>query len=412
MSIAIDTYIAANVETIGRHQHAIRELSTPVIRVHDRILLMPLVGTVDSLRASQIMETLLVRVVEEKARYVIIDIAGVPVVDTKVADSLVKTTSAVRLLGAETILTGISPPIARTIVQLGVEIVNMHTRARLQEGIELALELAGKVIVDRKPSGMIGSVPILRIGRTLLLSIQLELSDAVAEALQNDVLLAIEKHGTSSLVIDITGFDFVDTYVARILAETSKMARLMGTETVIVGMRPEVAATLVRMGYTMDGRAVRARSRRRPRPARPRHREVIHGRGDFQSRGAHRVRRRRGRRATARARARGQRQLDSFAVAAVTTATSELVRNVYVHAGGGKAILEEVTDGTRYGLRATFIDEGPGIDDLERALRGGYSTTHTMGLGLSGSRRLVDRFEIESEPGKGTCVKIEKWAPF
>lgn len=153
MSIAIDTYIAANVETIGRHQHAIRELSTPVIRVHDRILLMPLVGTVDSLRASQIMETLLVRVVDEKARYVIIDIAGVPVVDTKVADSLVKTTSAVRLLGAETILTGISPPIARTIVQLGVEIVNMHTRARLQEGIELALELAGKVIVDRKPAG-------------------------------------------------------------------------------------------------------------------------------------------------------------------------------------------------------------------------------------------------------------------
>ena len=153
MSIAIDTYIAANVETIGRHQHAIRELSTPVIRVHDRILLMPLVGTVDSLRASQIMETLLVRVVDEKARYVIIDIAGVPVVDTKVADSLVKTTSAVRLLGAETILTGISPLIARTIVQLGVEIVNMHTRARLQEGIELALELAGKVIVDRKPTG-------------------------------------------------------------------------------------------------------------------------------------------------------------------------------------------------------------------------------------------------------------------
>jgi rsbT co-antagonist protein RsbR len=153
MSIAIDTYIAANVETIGRHQNAIRELSTPVIRVHDRILLMPLVGTVDSLRASQIMETLLVRVVEEKARYVIIDIAGVPVVDTKVADSLVKTTSAVRLLGAETILTGISPPIARTIVQLGVEITNMHTRARLQEGIELALELAGKVIVDRGRHG-------------------------------------------------------------------------------------------------------------------------------------------------------------------------------------------------------------------------------------------------------------------
>lgn len=152
MSIAIDTYIAANVETIGRHQLAIRELSTPVIRVHDRILLMPLVGTIDSMRANQIMDTLLLRVVEEQARYIIVDIAGVPVVDTKVADNLIKTTAAVRMLGAQTIVTGISAPIARTLVQLGVDVSAMHTRSRLQEGIELALELAGKVIVDRKPS--------------------------------------------------------------------------------------------------------------------------------------------------------------------------------------------------------------------------------------------------------------------
>ncbi|NUP11231.1 MAG: STAS domain-containing protein [Polyangiaceae bacterium] len=153
MSIAIDTYIAANLETIGRHQLAIRELSTPVIRVHERILLMPLIGTIDSLRANQIMDALLLRVVEEQARFVIVDIAGVPVVDTKVADSLLKTTAAVRMLGAQVILTGISAPIARTLVQLGVDVSSMHTCARLQEGIELALQLAGKVIVDREKGG-------------------------------------------------------------------------------------------------------------------------------------------------------------------------------------------------------------------------------------------------------------------
>lgn len=149
MSLAIDTYIAANLDTVARHQAAIRELSTPVIRVHHRILLLPLVGTVDSHRAAQIMETLLLRVVEEQARAVIVDIAGVPTVDTMVADHLLKTTEAVRLLGAETILTGISAQIARTIVQLGVDISTMHTRARLENGIELALGMLGRTITAK-----------------------------------------------------------------------------------------------------------------------------------------------------------------------------------------------------------------------------------------------------------------------
>lgn len=149
MSLALDTYIAANLDTVARHQAAIRELSTPVIRVHHRILLLPLVGTIDSHRASQIMETLLLRVVDEQARAVIVDIAGVPTVDTMVADHLLKTTEAVRLLGAETILTGISAQIARTIVQLGVDISSMHTRSRLADGIELALGLVGRRIAER-----------------------------------------------------------------------------------------------------------------------------------------------------------------------------------------------------------------------------------------------------------------------
>jgi rsbT co-antagonist protein RsbR len=150
MALAIDTYIAAYLETMTRHQAAIRELSTPVIKVYDRILLLPIVGTVDTQRAHQIMETVLVQVVEQQAKVMILDIAGVPVVDTKVADHILKTTAAVQLLGAQTILTGISASVARTVVQLGLEITRMYTRSKLSEGIELALSIVGKKIASKK----------------------------------------------------------------------------------------------------------------------------------------------------------------------------------------------------------------------------------------------------------------------
>ena len=149
VSLAIDTYIAANLEALGRHQAAIRELSTPVIRVYDRVLLLPLVGAIDSHRAHQVMESVLLHIVDAQARCIIIDIAGVPVVDTRVADHLLKTTAAVRLLGAETILTGITAQVARTMVQLGVDVSAMHTVSRLSDGIELALGMVGKAITER-----------------------------------------------------------------------------------------------------------------------------------------------------------------------------------------------------------------------------------------------------------------------
>jgi rsbT antagonist protein RsbS len=93
----------------------------------------------------------------------------------------------------------------------------------------------------------------LKIGPTLLATIQIDLHDTVVDAFQNDVLEEIEKTGASGLIIDISALETVDSYVARMLANTAKMARLMGTDTVIVGMRPGVAATLVRMGYYMEG---------------------------------------------------------------------------------------------------------------------------------------------------------------
>ena len=93
----------------------------------------------------------------------------------------------------------------------------------------------------------------------------------------------------------------------------------------------------------------------------------------------------------------------------MTTATSELTRNAWTHGGGGTAIIEEVVDGDRIGIRVEFRDDGPGIEDVPRVLKGGYSTRRSLGLGLSGSRRLVDDFAIESRAGGGTRVVIAKW---
>jgi rsbT antagonist protein RsbS len=98
-----------------------------------------------------------------------------------------------------------------------------------------------------------GPIPILKLGSILLATIQVDLHDTVVDAFQHDVLEEIEKTGSSGLIVDISALESVDSYVARMLANTAKMAKLMGSETVIVGMRPAVAATLVRMGYLMSG---------------------------------------------------------------------------------------------------------------------------------------------------------------
>ncbi|MGM0575200.1 MAG: STAS domain-containing protein [Myxococcota bacterium] len=100
---------------------------------------------------------------------------------------------------------------------------------------------------------MARSVPIMQLGRTLLVTVQEDMGDAMAHAFQSDILTAIEARGTSGLVIDISALDLVDSFGARVIADTARMAKLMGTETVLVGMRPEVASTLVQMGYMLSG---------------------------------------------------------------------------------------------------------------------------------------------------------------
>lgn len=107
-----------------------------------------------------------------------------------------------------------------------------------------------------------------------------------------------------------------------------------------------------------------------------------------------------------------RRGFDSFACAALTTAVTELGRNIWVHARGGRAIIEELEDGPRPGVRVEFKDEGPGIPDITWAMAGGNSTASSLGLGLSGTKRLVDEFQIQSQVGKGTSVLITKWKRF
>ncbi|GII96920.1 anti-sigma regulatory factor [Sinosporangium siamense] len=93
----------------------------------------------------------------------------------------------------------------------------------------------------------------------------------------------------------------------------------------------------------------------------------------------------------------------------VVTAASELARNTLVYGGGGRLVIEAISNGVRRGLRLSFIDEGPGIGDVEQALTDGWSTGGGLGLGLSGSRRLMDEFDLESAPGRGTRVTVVKW---
>lgn len=93
----------------------------------------------------------------------------------------------------------------------------------------------------------------------------------------------------------------------------------------------------------------------------------------------------------------------------IVTAASELARNTLIYGGGGKAVLELVHDGRRHGVRAEFADDGPGISDIGLALSDGYTTGGGLGLGLSGARRLVDEFSLDSAPGQGTRVVITKW---
>lgn len=134
----MDAYIKTREEVIRRQQEEMMELSTPVVKIWEGILALPLVGTLDSARTQVVMETLLERIVQTNSSLAIIDITGVPTVDTLVAQHLMKTVAAAQLMGAECIISGIRPQIAQTMVHLGVSFQTVVTKASLAEAIRYA----------------------------------------------------------------------------------------------------------------------------------------------------------------------------------------------------------------------------------------------------------------------------------
>jgi rsbT co-antagonist protein RsbR len=133
---------------IGRYQRTLSEIATPIIQVWDGVVVVPVVGVVDSQRSSEMMETLLARVSADAIRCVIFDLTGVEVVDTYTADHIFKLIAATNLLGSYFVLTGIRPEVARTLVQLGVDTSRLATRRTLKEGLEKAFELLGLAVVE------------------------------------------------------------------------------------------------------------------------------------------------------------------------------------------------------------------------------------------------------------------------
>jgi rsbT co-antagonist protein RsbR len=152
IGLALDTYIVQRERTIREQQEAIRELSTPVLQFREQLLILPIVGMIDSLRARQLTEALLRSIRDNRARVVVIDITGVPAVDSAVANHLVQTVDASRLMGATVIVTGLSPEIAQTLVKIGVDLTKMNTVGDLQGGIEEAERLLGYQVVKLSTS--------------------------------------------------------------------------------------------------------------------------------------------------------------------------------------------------------------------------------------------------------------------
>ncbi len=142
-----EIYQQTREELIARQQEDMLELSTPVVKIWDGVVALPLIGTLDSARTGVVMETLLQRIVETGSEIAIIDITGVPTVDTLVAQHLLKTVAAARLMGADCIISGIRPQIAQTMVHLQIDLSSVTTKATMAEALRVALTRTGHRVV-------------------------------------------------------------------------------------------------------------------------------------------------------------------------------------------------------------------------------------------------------------------------
>ncbi|MFD2627188.1 STAS domain-containing protein, partial [Oceanobacillus kapialis] len=146
----VNEYSGSWEHIVSLQRVALQELSAPLIPVMDRITVMPLIGTIDTERAKLIMENLLEGVIKHNSEVVLIDITGVPVVDTMVAHHIIQAAEAVRLIGSTCILVGIRPEIAQTIVNLGIDLGKFPTKSSLKKGFTKALEITGRQVVEHE----------------------------------------------------------------------------------------------------------------------------------------------------------------------------------------------------------------------------------------------------------------------
>ncbi|WP_327721931.1 STAS domain-containing protein [Streptomyces sp. NBC_00490] len=151
--VVMETALSTSEELIARQREQLLEVATPVINLWEGVVAVPLIGTLDSARSQVVMESLLDAIVSERARYAILDITGVPTVDSLVAQHLMKTVAAAQLMGAECIVSGIRPAIAQTIVHLGIDLGAILTRTSLADALSHALSQQGIEVSSRTPVG-------------------------------------------------------------------------------------------------------------------------------------------------------------------------------------------------------------------------------------------------------------------
>ena len=264
--LTLEVFQKSREEVIVRQQREIAELSTPVVKLWDGILALPLIGTLDSQRTQVVMENLLQTIVDVEAEIAIIDITGVPTVDTLTAQHLLKTVAAARLMGADCLIR--HSPADRADHGASRRRAERHfesqfgrrlrgcaasDRARRHEGKRNG-ETDRFGAQDRRARCVtMDRIPILKFGNALLVTIQVDMHDRLATALEEDLTGKIVSHNARGVLIDISALEIVDSFIGRMLDNIAAVSRILDADTVVVGMRPAVAITLVELGLSLTG---------------------------------------------------------------------------------------------------------------------------------------------------------------